>query len=309
MRKIALIAVLLIVWTFGAAEPARQKGGHAFEATVGAGYASLGYNVNDITPDIHTTTVGFYGLQAHIGYNWFFSKYLGVAVGVDAHHYGQKTTLSGTLVWKGVTDTDGERYEHRLRLDKWNEQQDCWTVEIPLSLVFAFPIPDKCSITAQIGGKFGLPLSATYNGYGTLIHTGYYEPWNLVLSDKPNHGFYTERDFKPKGQFRNKNYWTVFAKAGVTLPLAEHLDLLVQLYANYALTSLADEGQNEVLGFRNDRPGQEQNHYFMSNYTDLHNTPVITDRFKPWDIGLEIGIRYTISSHKHQYPCRCLGVR
>ena len=65
MRKIALIAVLLIVWTFGAAEPARQKGGHAFEATVGAGYASLGYNVNDITPDIHTTTVGFYGLQAH----------------------------------------------------------------------------------------------------------------------------------------------------------------------------------------------------------------------------------------------------
>ena len=171
------------------------------------------------------------------------------------------------------------------------------------------PVSGKCSITAQIGGKFGLPISATYTGYGTLIHTGYYEPWNLILSDKPNHGFYTEREFKPKGQWQNKNYWTVFAKAGVALHIVEHLDLLIRLYADYALTSLADEGQNQGLGFLNDRPGQEQNHYFMNPYTDLRNTPVITGNIQPWDLGLEIGIRYTLSSHKQHYPCRCLGVR
>lgn len=128
----------------------------------------------------------------------------------------------------------------------------------------------------------------------------------MTLTDKPNHGFYTEEHFQPKGTLQKKNYWTVFAKAGVAVPLVEHLDLLVQAYFNYVLTNISDKGQNGLVGFRNDRPEQEQTHYFMTDYIDLSNTGVITEAFKPWSTGLEIGIRYTIAPKKAHYPCKCL---
>ena len=308
MRRMAFISALLMAATLYAA-PHTSHGRHSFEATLGAGYASLGYPVTDLTDRLASKTIGSYGVQAHIGYNCFFSEYVGLAVGVDAHHYGQRTSLNGILSWNGVTDTDGERYEHILQLKPWTEHQDCWTIEIPLSLVFSIPVRNVLCITAQAGAKFALPLSATWNGHGTLVHSGYYEPWNLTLSDKPNHGFYTEQNFLPKGQWQSRNYWTLFAKTGVAMPLIEHLELLIQLYAHYALTPVGGESTGQPIGFRNDRPGQEQNHYFMTEYTPFLLSGVITGPSKPWDLGLEIGIRYTIAQRKTKYPCRCLGVR
>ena len=310
MRKITVIIALFILLPLWAAETGRYHSrGNAFEITVGGGYSSLGYKVNNVADQLASKTSGSYSLQVHIGYNWFFCEYAGLAVGADIQHYGQKATLNGLLTWSGVTDTDGEKYDHLLNLNNWTEQQNYWAVEIPVSFVFSFPVvQDKLYITAQVGGKYGIPLSAKYAGSGALTHSGYYAPWGLTLADKPNHGFYTEQGFTPKGTLPKKNYWTVFAKVGVAIPLVEHLDLLVQGYFNYALTAIGQSGSNVALGFRNDRPGQEEAHYFMQNYTDLSNTSVITGSFKPWSAGLEIGIRYTIPTKKtNKYPCRCLN--
>lgn len=283
--------------------------GHSFEITVGGGYSSLGYKVNEVSALLNSRTIGSYSAQGHLGYNWFFTEYVGLGVGLDVEHYGQSAKLDGQLVWEGVTDTDGEKYDHHLALNKWSETQDYWTFEIPVSLVFSIPVQDKVYITLQAGGKYGIPLTAGYSGKGELTHTGYYKPWDLTLMEKPNHGFYSETAFTPKGAITRKNYWSVFAKAGVAIPLVEHLDLLVQAYFNYALTEVANTEQNGVLGFRDDRPGQEQTHYFMDPYIGLGNTAVITDAFKPWSVGLEVGIRYTITpERKAKYPCRCMDI-
>lgn len=308
MRKLSAILVLFFALPLWAANGLYHSKGHAFELTVGGGYSSLGYKVNNVADQLASKTTGSYSLQAHFGYNWFFTEYMGLAVGVDAQHYGQKATLNGLLTWNGVTDTNGERYNHILGLNNWSERQNYWAVEIPVSFVFSIPVRDVLYITAQLGGKYGLPLSQSYAGSGALTHSGFYEPWNLTLTNKPNHGFYTEQNFSPKGTLSKKNYWAIFAKAGVAIPLVDHLDLLVQAYFNYVLTNINESGQNEPLGFRNDRPGQEEAHYFMRNYTDLSNTGVINQPFKPWSVGLEIGVRYTIATKKaHKYPCRCLG--
>ena len=307
MRKIIGIIVLFIALPIWAATGADHSRGHAFEVTVGGGYSSLGYKMNNVADRLESKTTGSYNFQAHFGYNWFFCEYVGIGVGVDAQHYGQKATLNGTLTWSDVTDTNGELYDHVLNIDSWSEKQDYWAVEIPVSLVFSIPVQDVVYITAQVGGKYGLPVSQAYAGGGSLTHIGYYKPWDLTLENKPNHGFYTETDFAPKGKLTKKNYWALFAKVGVAIPLVEHLDLLVQGYFNYALTRINGEGQNELLGFRNGRPGQDETHYFMNNYTSLANTEVITDSFNPWSAGVEIGIRYTIKNRKKAtYPCRCL---
>ena len=308
MRKLTALIVLFITLPLWAATGARHSRGHAFEVTVGGGYSSLGYKVTNITDNLASKTSGSYSLQAHLGYNWFFSEYVGLGVGVDMQHYGQQAKLNGTLSWSGVTDTNGEKYDHTLDINNWAEKQNYWAVEIPVSIVFSIPVQDKLYITAQVGGKYGLPLSGKYAGSGTLTHSGWYAPWGLTLTNIPNHGFYTEKGFSPKGTLPKKNYWTVFAKVGVAIPLVEHLDLLVQGYVNYAITAVGQSGRDDAIGFRNDRPGQEQAHYFMNNYTDLSNTAVINGAYKPWSAGLEIGVRYTIQTKKtNKYPCRCLN--
>ena len=306
MRKILLISVLALTLPLWAADGYHSRG-HAFEVTVGGGYSSLGYKVNNVAERLTSETFGSYSVQAHIGYSWFFIEYMGISAGVDVQHYGQSNSLNGLLSWNGVTDTDGERYEHRLGINDWSERQDYWNLEVPVSLVFSIPVKDVVYITAQVGGKFGLPFVGTYTGGGDLTHSGYYEPWDLTLTNKPNHGFYSEGNFEPKGDIQKKNYWSIFAKAGVALPLIEHLDLLMQVYFNYALTEIADDGQYGLVGFRNDRPGQEEAHYFMTNYIDMRNTGVISQPAKPWSVGLEVGIRYTIPTKKKaKHPCHCM---
>ena len=170
MRKITVIIALFILLPLWAAETGRYHSrGNAFEITAGGGYSSLGYKVNNVADQLASKTSGSYSLQAHIGYNWFFCEYAGLAVGADIQHYGQKATLNGLLTWSGVTDTDGEKYDHLLNLNNWTEQQNYWAVEIPVSFVFSFPVvQDKLYITAQVGGKYGIPLSAKYAGSGAL---------------------------------------------------------------------------------------------------------------------------------------------
>lgn len=307
MRKILLIAVIALSLPVWAASDKTHSRGHSFEVTVGGGYSSLGYKPNTPVNGLTAETFGSYSAQAHIGYNWFFIEYMGIAVGVDAQHYGQSTFLNGIMTWNGVTDTDGERYEHRLGVNNWQEKADYWSIEVPVSVVFSIPVRDKMYITAQVGGKCGLPLSGTYAGSGSLTHSGYYAPWDLTLTDKPNHGFYTEDNFAPKGTLQKKMYWSLFAKAGVAIPLIDRLDLLAQVYFNYALTNIADAGLNGTVGFRDDRPGQAAVHYFMTDYVNLQNTNVVSDPSKPWSAGLEIGIRYTIPTKKNtNYPCHCV---
>jgi len=305
MRKTLLILALaaaLPVWC----APNHSKG-HSFEFTIGGGYSMLGYGVKQATENLTPTSSGSYGVGLHLGYNWFFTEYVGLGVGVDAQRYGQSTTLNGTLSWIGVTDTDGELYDHRLALHSWKESQQYWNVEIPLSLVFSIPVDEKIYITAQIGAKYCVPISGSYSGGGVLTHSGYYQPWNLILEDKPNHGFYTENDFHPNGRMPKSNYWSIFGKLGVAIPLVDNLDMLIQATVNGAITPCAKEGEAQIIGFRNDRAGQEQTHYFMTDYIALYNTEFTTGKIKPLSAGLEIGIRYTIQAHRHRrYPCRCV---
>ena len=307
MRRYTFVLMLLVAMT-AVAQSTDHSRGHSLEVTVGGGYSSLGYKPNSFET-LDASSSGSYNLQAHIGYNFFFIEYMGVGIGADIARYGHTTTLKGELVYAGVTDTDGERYDHHVSLHDWDESQDLWALEVPLSLVFSIPIQDRVYITAQVGGKCGVPVASNYKGSGTITHYGYYEPWDLTLSDMANHGFYTNKDFAPKGKWDSQIYWSVFAKAGVAIPLIEHLDLLVQVYFNYALTKASQEGEEYgVVGFRNDRADGAAIHTFMPEYTDLRNTPVITSTYKPWSVGAEVGIRYTIPMRQHsKYPCRCVN--
>ena len=99
----------------------------SFDVSAGAGYSQLGYRAAET--DLHTSSIGDYGLNLHIGADYFFSTYFGFGIGADFTRYGQSLSMNGVLTWNGVTDTDadnsvyGERYDHTLTIHQWRERQ------------------------------------------------------------------------------------------------------------------------------------------------------------------------------------------
>ena len=277
----------------------------AFELGLGAGYGTLGYKAGENLPTMNITTSGSWSMTGHVGYSFFFCDYVGIGVGADITRHGQSAKLNGEQVWSDVTDTDGELYTHHTRLDGWKENQQTWYIEVPVSLKFNIPA-GPIYVLAELGGKYGLPISSSYNGSGDITHYGVYGPWALELRDMPDHGYYTESGYRPSEKMEGlKNRWSVFGKVGVGIPLNDWLDLTAQVYGQYALTSIGEAGGTENLGFLGDRAGQEKAHYFMSDYASITKTNLVNGQMKPWNIGVEIGLRFVIEHRKKEcWPCK-----
>lgn len=285
--------------------------GISLELAGNAGYSSLGYRAQDV-PDWKTSQSGSWSAGAHLGVNYFFLEYLGIGIGLDATRYGQQMAISGRQTWSRVGDTDylneaglGEQYTHYTDLNNWHESQNSWFFEIPVALKFAYPV-GKAYLIGEVGAKWGLPISSGFRAGGEITHTGYYEPWDLTLSEVEPHGFYTTKSYSPSGKVEGiGSKWSVFAKLGVAIPVAEHLDLTVQALGQYAITSVASAGGATEPGMLHDKAGMEQAHYFMTEYATLLGSRYVGGKMNPFHVGLELGIRYTFPiKHKCNYPCR-----
>lgn len=307
MKKIViLISALLVLPAAVHASHWQTENGTSsrFEVTVGGGYTALGYQFdNNLLPaTMSVKNTGSWTVKGHIGYQFFFLKWMGIGVGANFQRYGGAAQLDGNMVWNKVTDTDGEMYNHTLSLNKWKQKDQIWMVEIPVSLCFAIPL-NNVFLTLEAGGMYGIPVIHNYKGDGTTQHTGYYEPWHLPLHDQPDHGFYTEKGFHPDGDIKTKSGFAIFGKIGVAIPMTDHLQLLVQAYGHYYLSSIVTTSDGNTFGFRNDRASMQDAHYFMEDYSSLSTTGLIKKDPKPWNVGVEVGIRL-VFPHRSRH-CNC----
>lgn len=310
---ISVLFFLLPVW----AEKEGHSRGISFDANLGAGWTTLGYRLQPLS-DWSASANGNYGLNGHLGVNFFFSEYIGLGIGADITRFGETLSLTGRMQWDGVTDTDGEKYCHILDVKKWNEQQQYTYVSPQAMLLFAFPV-GSLYLTGGLGAEYGFCLTGSFKGSGDLMHTGYYEPWHLTLSNMPPHGFYETKDFHPSGELTNGGAQVaLIGRIGVLIPLQEHLDFMINGIFKYAFmtgeaagnpkySDLGIAGGNRPLGFRDDHTGMTEAHYFMNDYTSFMNSDFVGGDIRPLMLGLEIGIRYTLTRKKmhKRVPCLC----
>lgn len=305
MKRLTLLLFCVLVMSNIWARPyvtQTHSAGSSFELSVGAGYGTLGYGTQD-AQTLSAKNVGSWSATAHVGYNYFFVEWVGIGIGVDYTRYGSVMQLDGTMQWNGVGDTDGEKYQHTLSLSPWKETQQVGYLEPSVAIKLSIPA-GSIYVIGEVGGKYGLALHSEYTGSGTLTHTGYYKPWDLTLENIDAHGFYTTKDYHPKGALdKPDGKFSIYGKVGVLIPLIEHLDLMAQVYGQYALTGSA-VGGDIMPGYLHDMDGMEEAHYFMSDYSSWTKSPLVTGTIKPWVVGLEVGIRYTIPHVKNKH-CVC----
>lgn len=296
--------ILIIFLLSGLSLPLWAQMHSALEISVGGGWSTLGYKVQPAQADVTGANNGSWGLQAHVGYAFFFTPHVGLGAGANFSHYGSEASLSGTAQWKGVADTEKETYNHLALIHSLRDKQDIYLVEIPLTLYFLFPLSYTLRFNAEIGAKYALPVLSSASYHADVEHQGDYGIWGLNLYNIPGHGFYRESDFHNDYAVAAKNQLSVFLKLGLDYEINTNIHLFGNVYGDYGFMNALQGGESE-LGFRNDRAGMEETHSFMPDYNGIISTNAISAKSNPIQVGVEVGIRF-VFPHKKSYPCLCV---
>lgn len=304
-----LLFILGLIWAVNSSLFARVTS--VIEIAAGGGWSTLNYAVSSPIEGLNVRQNGSWSVTAHSEYIIMFNRYIGIGAGVDITHYGAITAIDGRMQWTGVTDTDGEVYNHHLSITGWRDKQDVWFLQPGLFIHADIPVGDNIAITFAGGGRYGLPLAQRMSYGGTTCHTGVYPQWGLTLSEMENHGFYTTTATMQTTDWKANRMIDLVLRAGVQYHIGKYTALMVRAWVACGVTdALRITSSNQALGFANDKPGMEKIHYFMNDYTSVLATNLVTDpHSKPIAAGLEIGVRW-IFPHpsKRTNICRCLDV-
>ena len=304
-----LLLILGLIWAVNSSLFARVTS--VIEIAAGGGWSTLNYAVSSPIEGLNVRQNGSWSVTAHSEYIIMFNRYIGIGAGVDITHYGAITAIDGRMQWTGVTDTDGEVYNHHLSITGWRDKQDVWFLQPGLFIHADIPVGDNIAITFAGGGRYGLPIAQRMSYGGTTCHTGVYPQWGLTLSEMENHGFYTTTATMQTTDWKANRMIDLVLRAGVQYHIGKYTALVVRAWVACGVTdALRITSSNQALGFANDKPGMEKIHYFMNDYTSVLATNLVTDpHSKPIAAGLEIGVRW-IFPHpsKRTNICRCLNV-
>ena len=304
-----LLFILGLIWAVNSSLFARVTS--VIEIAAAGGWSTLNYAVSSPIEGLNVRQNGSWSVTAHSEYIIMFNRYIGIGAGVDITHYGAITAIDGRMQWTGVTDTDGEVYNHHLSITGWRDKQDVWFLQPGLFIHADIPVGDNIAITFAGGGRYGLPIAQRMSYGGTTCHTGVYPQWGLTLSEMENHGFYTTTATMQTTDWKANRMIDLVLRAGVQYHIGRYTALMVRAWVACGVTdALRITSSNQALGFANDKPGMEKIHYFMNDYTSVLATNLVTDpHSKPIAAGLEIGVRW-IFPHpsKRTNICRCLNV-
>ena len=256
--------------------------GHHIWAGIGGAYADMGYSLLDANDGRVGKSHGSFGGLAQLQYAYFFHENWGIGVGVGFSHYTSYGTLNHTERYPGKTDTDGERYTHLAVTHDWKERQAAYLVDVPVEMLFHYPLNPDLGLYAGLGVKAGFVVASDWRlKSGSLEHKGEYGDWGLTLADMPDHGFCTEHigvDYTTDKQALDLQLPVigVMADFGVTVKLTDQLNLMTGLFFNYTCNNVRPDGTIEVDWMNKSYAGEIGSQYVRS--------------VRPWEIGIKVGI-------------------
>lgn len=292
MKKVFLFLAVWVLTGVGFAAPKETPTRHYLDLYGFGGVSHWNYPLEGGTVAIG----GAFGAGA--GYTFFFHPNVGLQTGLSFSRIASTARLTEPMEWSqwqdgsALTDYMGDLYTHRTAFEGWKEQEQAYLIEVPLGLRFRY-FKDKDSragLHAALGAKAAIPVWANYRNHsGTLIHTGWYEQWQLLLYDLP--GRFEREEVRAQEENMTRRLRTInaelYGEIGIAIRINVHYELYIAAFGQYTVndmnsTAKADRG---ALGFRD-----ETNRYpFMNEYKGL----VGTDRvgaIHPWIAGVKVGL-------------------
>lgn len=272
--------------------------GHHIWFAIGGAYTDLGYALRDSDGQSVGKEHGYAGGAVSLQYAYFFTENWGVGAGVGFSHYTSFGTMDHSKRFAGQTDSDGESYTHIATTKGWKERQSAYMVDVPVEVLFHYPIRPTWGLYGGVGVKTGLILASDWRvKSGAVEHSGEYAQWGMTLNEVTSHDFYTEQASAfPASMSQNRLALQlpaigVMADFGFSIRLTEQVNLLVGAFFNYTCNNVRPSANTEMGWQQTGYSGAEayRNHSFMNTYAGEISSEY-AQYVRPWEAGLKVGI-------------------
>ena len=284
------------------AAPAKKKGKkkreypkHMIDIYAGGGVSSMTYNADGCNIGIGAS------FTAGATYTWFFRPWMGLQTGLSFTRVASTLTLTNQMTWttaqdgSQLTDNMGDAYIHYANFDNWKEQQQSYLFEVPIGLRFKYrkEYDAPVGLHAGVGLKLAIPVYSNYaHTKGSVIHSGFYEQYQLLLTPDYYPEYFKNEPFTVKqeeslGSKLNIVNAEAYAEIGPTIRVGEQTELVIAGYAQYMLNDFCSvkAADRTQLGFAN----SNNNYTFMNEYKGLVGTDKIGS-MHPWVAGVKLGV-------------------
>jgi hypothetical protein len=205
------------------------------------------------------------------------SKSFGVGTGLRFGAYSSMLSIKdfNKQLGKTVTDQDGDAYYPIFNISNLEELNSLKTIDIPISLKIRGG-KGKTGMYFDVGMIYSMFRSASYTLTGRATTMGYYNQFNVTLSDIPEYNFGTT-EFKSVTYTMSvpDNNLSAFVSTGLTFVVYPDIAMRFGINALYGLTDLM---------YRESR-----------HYVDFYATTGLSgDKTNLLSLGVEIGVYYRI---------------
>ncbi len=205
-------------------------------------------------------------------------KNFGFASGIDYSMRKKINTGENVEISKKIIDMSGDKVEFKYRFDKYKEELQANTFQIPILLKFRW---DYFYVAA--GMKIGLPQSMEAKfSYNNLATEGCV--WNVCIDDLSYMGFGVHGDSSITTKITLKTLYMLTVESGIKIKLSESFAIVLGAYADYSVNR----------GFKRDLTGVE-----WIELSENEATIEVSDNWKswkPWSVGGDARIVYSTSS-------------
>ena len=204
---------------------------HRFIAGVGTGYGEVHRN-------------GHIAAQADVSYAYFFSPKWGIGLGIGADYYHSRRRYSDHFTQVGYTDSDIEP-KATISVDHENMQRDerLLVLNLPVGVQMEYPVKNNRNdrpmyIYGAWGMRIGYPIMHQTTIAGECHKRGYYEKWDLTLTDMHEYTAGTIREYESIDVCP-----LIVApqiEMGVAIPIGDKLDIGIGAYGNVSVWNKGD---------------------------------------------------------------------
>ena len=279
MKKFIVISIILAA--LSSQYVSSQQADHEFSAYGGMGLSTLNYKLS-----LGARNGGAGGIFG-AGYTYFRGRERvsgtgrvvredwGIHTGLELGLYNAKSKITGEIVSKGRTDSEGDLFDLHTRLFGYRETQTMMLLNIPMMAQFTM---DRYYVLG--GFKLGVPLMGRFKSKdAALKNEAYYEKYeNWFKEELFSEGFgsYTINN---KGKMKYGATAMLSMEAGVKWILRRKLSLYSGLYFDYGLNNIAKNSQKIFVNYNPDNP---------SGFTPNSVLSVYTEKVKVMAVGVKV---------------------
>ncbi|MCL1932235.1 MAG: PorT family protein [Candidatus Azobacteroides sp.] len=282
MRKTAIVICLLIGLNRLFAQ---TQYSNEWNINVGLGNSSLKYSLNGGGGNVKSAFGGNLGF----GYTHFFMTEFGFSLGMEAAMYGRSLNIDAISTRYAITTPPGLTGSFTLNADysDFKEKQSAVFVQLPLMLNFQIPLGSSAFFYLNAGGKYGFPVSASYNQtVNSITTTGYSSYTGQTFQNIPSHGFDTYHNVTNSDDLEIKSSFMFVFEAGFKWKTAQKNYLYTGIYLDTGVNNVLKKSLKELLEYNNDLPSDyKYNSILQTNVYDVKE-------IKTYAIGAKIRIAF-----------------